>query len=510
MTRTTALLLSLPIVLAAQLASPVSGITVVAPPAVVAESDAPQTQPAVAALTDGRFVVVLEDGTIDDGFTDPPFPIDGRDGSLEGIVGHLIDERGRLVGDPFIVNAITEERQICPKVASDPSTGGFVVAWLDTSRGGRAIVRRFDADARPVTGDIVLPSSPASFCGVGLAVTDSGTALVTVRTLDEVLAFHVATDGMVTLTDTITDSSSPSVFVSDLLATADGGAVLATRINGGIVRLHRLDGDGRWIGPYTASFDAFSSDVALRSKAEAPDEQELVLVTARLGDVTIHRLDIDDLDAMAESVVLDETATWTSLTALDGDLVLATGRDGDPPGTDSPSAGRLSVRRLDADLALVGAIVDLAVGLGSRFNAPMDIAMHSTGRCLVGWARDFTGPIDRALFDAAAIPTLPLGDRFEVQVYWQDFEGQDGFGVPVPLSSDTGAFWFFDPENLEVTVKVLDGRPINGHFWVFNGSLTNVRYDISVTDTVTGAVYVYRNPLGTFGSFGDTEALPGD
>ena len=28
-----------------------------------------------------------------------------------------------------------------------------------------------------------------------------------------------------------------------------------------------------------------------------------------------------------------------------------------------------------------------------------------------------------------------------------------------------GYFWFFDPANVELAVKVLDGRPINGKFW---------------------------------------------
>ncbi|HXO42065.1 MAG TPA: hypothetical protein VN999_11480, partial [Thermoanaerobaculia bacterium] len=34
-------------------------------------------------------------------------------------------------------------------------------------------------------------------------------------------------------------------------------------------------------------------------------------------------------------------------------------------------------------------------------------------------------------------------------------------------SDQCGYFWFFDPSNVELTVKVLDGRAVNGHFWVF-------------------------------------------
>jgi hypothetical protein len=39
----------------------------------------------------------------------------------------------------------------------------------------------------------------------------------------------------------------------------------------------------------------------------------------------------------------------------------------------------------------------------------------------------------------------------------------------VPLGADTGYFWFFEDTNVELVVKVLDGRAINGHTWVFYG-----------------------------------------
>ncbi len=98
-------------------------------------------------------------------------------------------------------------------------------------------------------------------------------------------------------------------------------------------------------------------------------------------------------------------------------------------------------------------------------------------------------------------------DRFKVSVTWEDFEGGTGVGTILPQTDDTGAFWFFDDANLEMVVKVLDGRQTNGKFWVFYGSLTNVAFELTVTDTVTGAVKVYENPLTNFGSVGDTDAF---
>ncbi len=99
------------------------------------------------------------------------------------------------------------------------------------------------------------------------------------------------------------------------------------------------------------------------------------------------------------------------------------------------------------------------------------------------------------------------GGRFRVEVEWQDFDGGSGAGQSHPLTSDTGAFWFFDDANLELFVKVLDGGPVNGHFWVFYGSLSNVPFTLTVTDTATGEPRVYENPERVFASQGDTAAF---
>ncbi len=106
----------------------------------------------------------------------------------------------------------------------------------------------------------------------------------------------------------------------------------------------------------------------------------------------------------------------------------------------------------------------------------------------------------------------PLGlcasaDRFRIEVAWRDFEGRSGFGQPVPLTPDTGAFWFFDPANLELVTKILDGRALNDHFWTFYGALSSVEYDLTVTDTETGLTRRYSNPGGQLASVADTRAF---
>jgi hypothetical protein len=97
---------------------------------------------------------------------------------------------------------------------------------------------------------------------------------------------------------------------------------------------------------------------------------------------------------------------------------------------------------------------------------------------------------------------------FDIQVSWRNpYTGETGTGRSRPLTADTGAFWFFDPANLELMIKILDGRAINGYFWVFYGSLSNVEYTITVTETLTGAVKTYHNAPLQLASQADVQAF---
>ncbi len=99
------------------------------------------------------------------------------------------------------------------------------------------------------------------------------------------------------------------------------------------------------------------------------------------------------------------------------------------------------------------------------------------------------------------------GGRFSVTARWKDFQGHTGDGAAVPLTGDTGYFWFFDPANVEVVTKVIDGRPVNDKFWLFYGALSSVEYTLTVTDTQTGAVKMYKNASGNLASVADTGAF---
>ena len=89
-------------------------------------------------------------------------------------------------------------------------------------------------------------------------------------------------------------------------------------------------------------------------------------------------------------------------------------------------------------------------------------------------------------------------DRFRVEIDWRDFHGNLGSGRVVPYrSDDSGLFYFFDADNWEVLVKVLNGCGINGHYWVFAAATTNVEYTLRVVDIDTDIVSQYSNSLGT-------------
>jgi len=89
------------------------------------------------------------------------------------------------------------------------------------------------------------------------------------------------------------------------------------------------------------------------------------------------------------------------------------------------------------------------------------------------------------------------GGRFKVEAEYRTNQGDSSSGVSEPLTDDTGVFFFFSRDNAELVVKVLSncGGPTNS-FWVFAAGLTNVGVTLRVTDTATGVVNTYVNPVG--------------
>jgi hypothetical protein len=107
-----------------------------------------------------------------------------------------------------------------------------------------------------------------------------------------------------------------------------------------------------------------------------------------------------------------------------------------------------------------------------------------------------------------------LAERFEVGVAWTTSEASGegrvmSFAGARAESDQSAFFWFFDPANFEMGVKMVDACDAFGSFWVFVSGLTNQGFDLAVRDSESGLERVYSNPLGTYPqTVGDTSAFP--
>ena len=116
-----------------------------------------------------------------------------------------------------------------------------------------------------------------------------------------------------------------------------------------------------------------------------------------------------------------------------------------------------------------------------------------------------------------AIGCVPSGEslclqngRFRLTATWRAFDGTVGtaHAALLPGNQGSGLFWFFGPDNAELTVKVLDACGVDGDWWAYVASGSTVEYTLTVTDTNTGVSRTYRNPLGSVPELiSDTDAF---
>lgn len=89
------------------------------------------------------------------------------------------------------------------------------------------------------------------------------------------------------------------------------------------------------------------------------------------------------------------------------------------------------------------------------------------------------------------------GGRFRVSARWREFVGRLGEATAVPLTADSGYFWFFDAANPELLVKVLDACATEAHnYWVFTTGLTDVEVTLDVQDSGSGETRRFETRLG--------------
>ena len=139
--------------------------------------------------------------------------------------------------------------------------------------------------------------------------------------------------------------------------------------------------------------------------------------------------------------------------------------------------------------------------------SPMD---SKDGSNAPGWTvQEFSVPVGAKATCSPSATTLCLrNDRFDIEVDFETSQGNSGQGQQRVLTTDTGYFWFFDQNNVEIVVKVLSGCGINQRYWIFAGGLTDVEVRMVVVDRAAGLAKEYVHPGGSaFAPIQDTNAF---
>ncbi len=94
------------------------------------------------------------------------------------------------------------------------------------------------------------------------------------------------------------------------------------------------------------------------------------------------------------------------------------------------------------------------------------------------------------------VSRLVFDGDYRVSLCYETADGTIGQArAGIYKSGESGLLWFFDPDNAETLIKVLDGCDQNGHRWVFMAAATDVAFNLYVTDGMS-QTWNYHNKLG--------------
>lgn len=431
-----------------------------------------QRRPKISAVGDG-FVVVWES--------------DGESGSedFRSIQAHRYDSLGAPLGNEFRVNSWTTGDQTSPDVSPD-GAGGFVVVWEEDCcvygpprRDIKA--QRFDSDGNPINeefrvnslttgrqnGPTVGPDGQGGFVVVwqsrenigtyriqGQRFGSNGVALNSefrVSTGNRMYQYYpsvgpdAGADGFVVVwSSASTDYYNPTSYILGRRYDSTGTPI------GGELNIHQSDQVGLFAPEIDPSDDGQFLVVWNRFDPAASTESRLNIQARLFGEYGFPVTDPFQLSSSPS-----EIRSFPVITS-DGNGTMAIIWESN--GSDGEDQSGSSIR-------------------GQRFSLSTS---GGTEACIGG---------QNAL--------CLQGGRFEVTVDWRNFQGEDGQAQVVPgASDDSGLLWFFNPDNWEMLVKVLDGCPLNNRYWVFAAATTNVEYNLVVRDTFTGETVSYHNNLG--------------
>ena len=415
----------------------------------------------------------------------------GRYG-VDGLYGQRFNPSGEPLGVARgFVERVPSETLGRHDVVSRPG-GGWLVAWTEVpgDQSSPAAIRTLSLDAEGASAGgpgTLSPSDGASHADPALARRPGGLVAAWLRTLAE---------------PTEVGSSGASSVVARRLD-AEGeplDALVPIRIEDGTSQRDQA--------PALSSAGGSEGRAAWFSVADST--RVPTLRTRRLleGAPVGNMLELAALASGAEPLGRGSPAICAAASSP-----LGPSRIPDDP---SPySAYRLVVQPFGPDAAPLGA----KRILGSTWSSSPGVAMRGDGRWAAARAEGSGGWISAIWVEVGALangcePTgtnlCLTGGRFRVEAEWEDHSGGHGVGHALPLTAESGAFWFFGPGNVELVVKVLDActLPAFHSYWVFASGLTDVEVEITVTDTATGEAWTYHNPRGrAFPPVQDTTAL---
>lgn len=478
---------------------------------------------ATAVQSDGSFLVVWTRlMTYPNGYT------------TEEVVEQAFDGTGAPRGAP---RALDTPYGVTAASAVALPDGHYVVAWTRDLGPWAQVV---DASGAPLGQPIVLPDSPVDESGgdARLAAMPHGFAAVwkhsapagldpngVMRYSHTFFFRQFGEDGapqsfaiaVTSPSPPATDYPEPSV--ADVATLPNGGFVvvwsqdLAT-VPPSTVQAQVLDAQGFPASPETLAIDSdpFSSGMAPRVLVEPDGSCEFLWMRGRTT-LAVRRLDASGLSptGFANAVPVYPLG-FEAATDQHGHLLAMAGVGYGSFIGDLPH-GLWQLDDSGNESAVLPTAMDTAVVTISA------LAANAEGTSVAAWLGNATGNSSDHLdvfarrFRSTCIPggrPLCLGSngRFALEADWQTPDGNQGPATPAPLADDTGGFWFFSASNVELLAKVLDGRAVNGNFWVLWGGMTNVGVTLRVTDTLRGSTRTYTNPAGNFPSMADVDAFP--
>lgn len=450
----------------------------------------------VAALPDDRLVVVWSD------LEEEP--------NGDGIRGRIFESDGAPVTPEFQVNSHRPGNQLFPDVAAD-ARGNFFVVWDSSGQDGFAegvYGQRFDATGARVGGELRLSSEALSAqLDPDVSMDAAGNAVVVWTSTSEpedgyweLMARAYAPDGAAL--------GDPIWVTNDGPTNSSNGESLAALSDAGVFAIG-------WVTFRHDPRQDKSVDNIVARQFALPcraDDTTLCLGSGRFRVRAFYRSEIGLAGAARALPLTDESGGFwffdegnfellvkvldgcgvngnywiyaAGLTDVEVDLLVTDTWTGRVRTFSSPSGSAFQPIQRIGDLATCGAVAPEAVTDRLPTPAPpRPLPGLSTGASTAACVPDAT--------------TLCLNDaRFRVTAHWQDFSGGQGSAHAVPVGADSGLFWFFWEENLELAVKVLDGCALNGRYWVYSAGLTNVAVTLRVEDTLSGGVWEHANPAG--------------